>query len=70
MRTFDPVIGRYYNPEQEEVYQEELKKREQSHGKDINEKLPPSYIKRESFVQEWNAPPNPIVKELDEKKER
>jgi hypothetical protein len=46
---YDAVFGQYYDKEKEEQFQEERRVREMEHGKDYNERLPPSYHIPESM---------------------
>lgn len=54
--NFDPVYGKFYDPKREENYQKERAAKEKEHGKDVDQKLPPSYVYREPLILDYTKP--------------
>ena len=66
--AYDPVFGQFYDAEKEQVYQEELKTRQKTHGQDFDKHLPPSYIMREPFIPDPTKPLPESLRTLDERR--
>ena len=66
--NFDPVFGKFYDQRKEEEYQKEREEKEKEHGRDAEEKLPPSYVYREPFIADYSKPLPKTLKILDEQK--
>lgn len=63
--NFDPVYGKFYDPSKEENYQKERAVKEKEHGKDAEEKLPPSYVYRQPLIIDYSKPVPDTLKMLD-----